>query len=135
MRKHLWEINHPYYCSESGYYYSTEGPSAISGWGEPMHYESFSEFVGEWSDCDLDMNLVFRWDWVKRVPDETLPEGYGPRLDSEGNLSTLTLFFMMQRKGCKKVITIDMKDSDEPKVIEYLKPRWEHMKLLWEGIS
>jgi len=122
---HLWEINHPFYCEEEGYYYNS---TQISGWGKPMNYNSFSAYLSEWSDADLDMNFIFRWDWQDWRTDEFHEKGDEKR-------SELRLFLMMQRKGCKKVITIKMQDSDEPAVIKHLKPYWKNMEKTWEGIS
>lgn len=78
MSKHLWEVDHPYYCSE-GNYFERGCHAAYSRW---------QDFIAEQGDCDLDMNLVFRFD-------------------------------------C----------ADEPPVKEWLKVRWDHMKLLWEPLS
>lgn len=133
--KKLYEIKHPYYCEEGGYYYRT--PSA--GWGAPMNYESFSAFLQDWQDADLDMNFIFRWDWQRYTPEEFKDEHYEDLQDSDkntdGNFSQLKLFYMLQRKGCKKVVTIKMLDSDEIKAKEFLSKAWEHMKLTWEGVS
>lgn len=132
MNKKLWEIDHPYYCEESGYYYNTNGANGVTGWGAAMEYDGFDDFIDEWEDCDLDMNFIFRWDWLKCVTPEEI-DNYS---DDDEPIHRLTLFYMMQRKGCKKVITINgMKDSDEKRVIEFLEPRWEYMKSMWEGLS
>ena len=48
---HLWEMKHPYYCSESNYFKNGVG----------MHYESWAEFHAAMGDADDDYNLVFRW--------------------------------------------------------------------------
>lgn len=133
----LWEYKHPYYCAEEGYYYNA---SQVSGWGAPHTYRTFQEFLNEWHDADLDMNMAFRWDWERLTPEEYKEERVedlsSDQQNSAGNFSELKLFLMMQRKGCKKVITIThMEDSDNELVKMYLKPRWEHLKTLWAGIS
>ena len=136
MTKKLWEIEHPYYCTES--YYYTRTPT--KGWGAPQKYSTFGEYLKEWEDPDLDMNFVFRWDWQRLTPEKFEDEGFDEvtdaSLNSEGNFSELKLFLMMQRKGCKKIITIQkMEDSDNDAVIKHLLPKWENMKATWAGIS
>lgn len=116
---HLWEIKHPYYCNEGNYY--------APGQEQPYHrYESFDGFLFEWGDADLDMNLVFRWDWKKVVDDEDAPEEVRDRL---------MVFIMGQRKGLYQWCEIDVTEADEEAVRAYLMPRWEHLRRLWEGIS
>ena len=45
--KHLWEIEHDYYCSG----------------GEFTEYDSWKHFIESDGGCDFNMNLLFRWDW------------------------------------------------------------------------
>lgn len=59
-KTHLWEIDHPYYCNEGNYF--------SVGCGE--HYNRWQDFIDEQGDNDLDMNLVFRFDWVPPYDDE-----------------------------------------------------------------
>lgn len=118
-KKHLWEIDHPYYCSESNYY--------AGGYEQPHeHYGSWNDFVEAWGNADMDMNLLFRWDWRKADPKE---QRWGNPKDQ------LLLFWMGQRKGRYMWSTVDITDADEAAVISFLRPRWEHMKALWEGIN
>jgi hypothetical protein len=56
--RHLWEVDHPYYCTEGNYYSN----------GCHSTYDSWADFVEEANGWDLDMNLLFRWDW--RKPEE-----------------------------------------------------------------
>lgn len=108
--KHLWEINHPYYSSDSNYFKQGVG----------QHYPSWREFATEWEDNDLDLNLLFRWDWQAADEDED---------------EQLKLFYILQRKGLYMPITVSVTAADEDAVRAYLAPRWERMKLLWEGIA
>ncbi len=133
----LWEHDHPYYCEENGYYYNSH---QVSGWGAPLEFKTFTEFLEDFGEADPDMNFLFRWDWKRLTPTEHESE-YGEKIEdqssnSQGNQSELKLFFMMQRKGCKKVITIThMEDSDNASVHEYLCKRWERMVAVWAGVS
>lgn len=114
--KHLWEIDHPYYCCESNYY--------APGREQPFHhYESWQEFIKENEDADFDMNLVFRFDWKKASDDN------GQSCDK------LFIYWMGQRKGLYRWSEIDIQDADELAVIKFLKPRWDYLVTLWEGIS
>lgn len=142
---HLWDHSHPYYCEESGYYYNI---SAIDGWGAPLEYNSWTDFINDgWHKADHDMNFLFRWDWYMYTK-EQFAENYGMEhledtlrdepnaFEPHGYMGELKLFLMMQRKGCKKVITIkNMQPEDEPSVRNYLADRWETMKKVWGGIS
>lgn len=113
----LWEIDHPYYCNQ-GNYYSNESVC--------QEYESWADFLVEEGDSDLDMNLLFRWDWRKADPEE---KEWGNPEDQ------LLLFWMGQRKGLYRYTLITVKDEDEPAVREWLAKRWAHLRRLWTGIS
>jgi len=54
---HLWNIEHPYYCSE-GNYFNNECH---------IEYDNFQSFINEWSDADEDYNLLFRFDWEENT--------------------------------------------------------------------
>jgi len=120
---HLWEIKHPYYCSETNYRCAGNRNHEVC-----FPYDSWEDFYAAWGDSDLDMNLVFRWDWKKADPAED-EEDRWPRRD------TLYIFFMMQRKGDYRWCEISIKDEDEDNVRKFLSQRWNHLKLLWEGIA
>jgi hypothetical protein len=47
----------------------------------------------------------------------------------------LCLYYLGQRKGLYQWMTIEVCRADEPSVIEFLRPLWEHMRELWAGIS
>lgn len=111
MNKHLWEVPHPYYCSEQNYYSN----HAI------REFTSWKEFLEEYGNSDMDMNLVFRWDWLLADPEDVPDE------------DQLLIFFMGQRKGIYHSVTIkNIQPEDEPAVIAWLQLRWEHSKKLWE---
>jgi hypothetical protein len=119
---HLWEADHPYYCNE-GNYYANE-----SVCDEHKNWASFADcYIGS----DMDMNLVFRWDWREG-------EGWGAaEFNNDVNYRNghLLIFWMGQRKGLYRYSKIEVCRADENAVIEFLRPRWEHLKTLWEPLS
>jgi hypothetical protein len=123
--KHLWEVKHPYYCNE-GLYFGTGHSGPVDD-----DFRSFAEFLEAHKDSDLDMNLVFRWDWHEG-PDYDLPEFNGDVYYRNGELK---IFWMMQRKGFHRWSTIQVCRADEPLVIEFLQRRWAHLQRLWEPIA
>lgn len=104
---HLWEIDHPYYCNEGNYY--APGDTIFE-------YDSWDDFIAEWDDADPDYNLVFRWDWS--------PED-----------DVVSVFWMGQRKGLYQCTRTKVRKEDEPRVMAFLRPRWLHLRTLWQGIS
>lgn len=116
---HLWEIQHPYYCNEGNYY--------APGRDQPtMTYESWAEFIESEGDSDLDMNLLFRWDWRKADPEG---KAWGNECD------VLLLFWMGQRKGLYRWTEVHVNDADEEAVKTWLTGRWQYLKLLWEPLA
>jgi hypothetical protein len=119
----LWEVDHPYYCSESNYY--------VGGLADPPHdhyeFTSWAEFG--WKDSDPDLNLVFRWDWY--VPDPADYEGSDVEMPPE----TLTLFVMMQRKGRFVVCSMPVDRSDELAIRAWLAERAKTIAAIWAPIE
>lgn len=113
MNKHLWEIDHPYYCNLGNY--------GINNCGQ--EYESWQDFFDAEGNADMDYNLVFRWDWKKATADNEL------------DFDTLFVFFMGQRKGLYRWVEIEISDADEDAVRAWLKTRWDYLKTVWEGIE
>lgn len=114
-KPHLWEVEHPFYCAEQNYFTNTECG---------QHFQDIESFLEEESDSDLDMNLVFRWDWLPNIPDNW-DDGPFPK---DG---IFKVFIIGQRKGIYRWVTVDVSYEDENKVIKYLQPRLEHIKTLW----
>ena len=115
--RHLWDVEHPYYCAEAGFY----------GGGKETNneYDSLDDFIDDWKGLDVDLNLVFRWDWVPE-------EGY----EDEGDW--ISIHFMLQRKGfhvCNTIKSIKRTEENERKLIEFLQPHWRRLKEMWEPIS
>lgn len=119
--KRLWEIDHAYYCNEGNYY--------APGNDQPVaRYSRWQDFIDEQGDADLDMNLLFRFDFIPPRNDEEEIVFVG---DENYRDCTLKLFYIGQRKGLYRWVTVDVCRADEPMVREWLKKRWDHMKELW----
>ena len=116
-RMRLWEVDHPYYCSEMNYYRS-EGPTRFRSW---------HEFESDMGDSDLDLNLVFRWDW-REGSEWGLPEYNG---DDNYRNGLLMVFFMGQRKGLFWCAEVEVCRADEPAVIVFLQPRLNRLATMW----
>jgi hypothetical protein len=108
----LWDVDHPYYCNEGNFYAN----------GTVQRYGSWLDFAAAEGDADLDMNLVFRWDWARR--DEAAADPYY-------RAETLSLFYMGQRKGLYRCAIVDVCRADEPAIRAWLAVRWAHMQTLW----
>jgi hypothetical protein len=117
--KKLWECEHPYYCTLDNYFAS----------GDKAHasYKSWQDFMDEEEESDLDMNLVFRWDW--KLPDDVVPE------DANYRSSTMEIFILGQRKGIFRTVKVDICLADEPHIRNWLLPRWKKMQALWAPFS
>jgi hypothetical protein len=125
---HLWEVDHPYYCNLSNYY-------ATGRDKDYREYDSFTDFLAEEGDADMEYNLVFRWDWKEGDPEEDDGEMPLPYTgDDNYRNGKLYLFIMQQRKGLYEWIEVEVCRADESAVIAYLAPRWEHMKKLWSPV-
>lgn len=124
MNKHLWEIDHPYYCKIENYF-SNDSVS---------HHDTWDSFHECEDDEDMDLNLIFRWDWEidHEDFDDEIDDSNDEKFD---NNHVLKLFYMTQRKGIFRTVIIKVKKEDEEKIKKFLKPRWRKMKKLWEGIS
>lgn len=118
METHLWEVNHSYYCNESNYFQN----------GCCEKYKSFDDFMEVYTDVDLDYNLLFRWDWRKRLEqcEEHNEDDY-----EEVDGDVLYLFWMQQRKGKYTSCMIQVTEADEPAVREFLQRAFNHMMALW----
>ena len=113
---HLWEAEHDYYCNEGNY--------SMNGAGH--NFNTLDEFLDEWGDSDMDMNLVFRWDWN---------EDNGFNGDVNYRNGVLLVFVMGQRKGHYQWCEVSVCRADEQKAINFLRPRMEHLIKLWEPLS
>lgn len=107
---HLWEVDHPYYCAR-GNFYARDCHTNYETWGE------FIADVGAW---DMDMNLLFRWDWHK-------PE--------RGVMGTLETFWVGQRKASLWSLSVPVHSDEEPEVRAFLQVRFEHLLTIWAPLA
>lgn len=106
-------VDHPYYCSESNYYSNDAG----------AQWETMTDFLAEFESCDVDMNLVFRWDIRQR--DEQNPGRYYAEV-----------FMMHQRKGIFSPHYIKhINEGEAIRFRAYLEKHWRVMRLMWEPLS
>ena len=107
----LASCKHPYYCSGSNYY-SNEAS---------QRYETATEFLDDWEEADVDMNLVFRWD--------IMPRGEN---GADSGRYCAEIFIMMQRKGIFKPIGIaHINEAEAVRLEKYLAKHLETIKALW----
>lgn len=111
---HLWEVDHPYYCNESNHH--ARGYHTV--------HETWAEFAEGMGASDMDLNLLFRWDWKKHADDDD-----GPARD------VLQTFWVMQRKGIFCCHEVTVTEADEPVVRSWLAERYHHLLRLWEPIA
>lgn len=127
--KHLWEVNHPYYMTE-GNYHSNNCTHV---------FETWQDFLEEWSDSDLDYNWFVRWDWLEaRTPEEAeeYEEGTGVyNGDDNHRHATFLLQCVGQRKASLLSCRISVCRNDEAAILEFLRPRWEYMREMWRPFS
>lgn len=116
--KHLWEVDHAYYCN-LGNYFSNDCGSEFRSWAEFMSAEG---------DADKDYNLLFRWDWE-------LDEGSAYPDDPNYRGGTLSLFYMGQRKGLYRFVTVSVCKADEPAVRAWLQARFDYLVALWAPLT
>jgi hypothetical protein len=125
---HLWLYEHPYYCNE-GCFYARDCH---------VNYSTWADFFVSEGNADMDMNLVYRWDWLPEKDDDGEPltdsesrSGKDPYYRGE----RLLLFFMGQRKAAPRSAEVQVCRADEPDVRAWLTKRWEHMQQLWAPLS
>ncbi|AUX81996.1 hypothetical protein SEA_FRANKIE_70 [Mycobacterium phage Frankie] len=121
--KHLWEYDHPYYCSEGNYLAQPiEHPEC---W---QTYDSWQDFHEDWGNADPDLNLIFRWDWY--APHLEFPEDYPDGREEH----ILRLYLMLQRKAFNKSIYVSVTPADEPAIREFLQQRAKTIAAIWEPL-
>lgn len=109
--KHLWEVDHPYYCNLGNCFSNNCGDK----------HDSWASFIEAYGDSDFDMNLVFRFDW--------LPANKKGRKHDE-----LLIFWMGQRLGLYRFTQVEIDRKDEPAVRRWLQERFEYLAKLWEPL-
>lgn len=108
----LLDVDHRFYCLDVNRHC-------------PKHHQEFdswSDFMDEWEDVDMDLNFVFRWDISQPL--------------YEGDLRSLHLFVIQQRIGAFMPVVINnIDDSDEPSIKAWLSDRWNDIREIWEPFS
>lgn len=103
-------VDHPYYCCGSNFYSY-----------EPNYtWETATDFLNEFEESDIDMNLVFRWD----INEEDV-----------GRYSA-DVFIMAQRNGIytpQHIRSINEQEID--RFARYLKKHWHRLNELWAPLS
>lgn len=106
----LYQSDHPYYGADGNQ-------------GYEAHYATFAEFLATEEPADRDLNHLYRWDWLAQVPG-----------DDERPHDTLHLFFVLQRKGLLREVTVAVSFTDEPEVRRWLTECAEHLITMWRPI-
>lgn len=107
--KHLWETDHPYYCTSGDYHLR----------GMHAKYATWGAFIDAEAENDPDHNLLFRWDWFK---------------SDNGVMGELELYFALQRKGAQRSVSITVHPDEEPMVRAYLQERLNYLMKVWEPL-
>ncbi len=111
---HLWQPEHPYYCS-------TAEPIR----GTPRHFiMTWAEFKAWHGDSDRDYNLVFRWDWM------TVDDGEGAEPGEY-----LFVYVFRQRQCIFVSYQVRVTPDDEAEVRDWLTIHWAHLMRMWAPIS
>ena len=109
-------VEHPYYASDSNYY-SNEASAT---------WNTMSDFLDEFEDDDVDLNLVYRWDVHARYEDDDEPLG----------LYQAEVFIIKQRIGIYMPNIIKKFTEDEvERFVAYLKPHRKTLQALWEPLT
>ncbi len=104
-------VDHDYYASD-GNYYSREATG---------HFNTWADFYEEYKDCDIDMNLVYRWDIHER---------------EKSGRYYMQVTIIGQRKGIYSPQLIDYVDEkDVPQIIEFMKPHFEKLLKIWNPLT
>lgn len=120
---HLWEAKHPYYAQE-GNYYSNECHITFGTW---------AEFIAAEGDADMDLNLIYRWDWQRPEDDNGKKLRLNP--DPYYRDMTLKLFYIGQRKALARSVNVSVCQADEPAVRKWLTPRLSRLLKLWAPLA
>ncbi|TIR87381.1 MAG: hypothetical protein E5X05_01415 [Mesorhizobium sp.] len=120
-RKHLWEVDHPYYMTEGNYFKN----------GCHETHPTWDAFESGWRDADVDYNWFVRWDWLEGE-DNGAGEFNGDVYYRNG---ILKLQLIGQRKAYLGSHEVSVCRADEPRVLAFLSKYWEYMKEMWEPFS
>ena len=111
--EHLWQVDHPYYCAD-GCYYTSDAKAHTT-------HDGWASFLKEFKDADVNLNLVWRWDW---------------RIDEEDGSHSLAIFMMHQRKAQPHSHQIEnVRPEDEPSVRAFLDKHWRTIQAIWAPLT
>lgn len=97
---------HPYYYNNN--YHSNEVIPCYSCW---------EDFYDYWSDADIDMNLIFRFDIIQ---------------DEETNLYSMKIFFILTRRDRVLPVLIEsVREKNVPEIVDLLKKHRKKLKQIW----
>jgi len=103
-------VDHPYYASDNNYYSNEASSSNVT----------MSEFIQEWKNADIDMNLIYRWDVHEH-------EGLGTYWAE--------VFIIHQRKGIYHPVIIHAFHEDEVEAfVSLVSKHKEVLMKLWEPL-
>jgi len=107
-------MDHPYFCSDCNYYSNDA----------TLTYATLADFLDEFEEFPVDLNLCFRWDI--RPKDEDQPEmGYRAEV-----------FLMLQRKGLFRPCLIEtVFERDLPRFGKYLEAHWAKIQAIWKPFT
>ena len=115
---HLWEVDHPYYGAD----------------GYMNECESFEHLVHDVEQCDEDMNVIYRWDWV----DPRHPSQDDLYLENEyrSPINKLTIWMLQPRKSQFIAFRCPVTHEQEAEVLVWLRgPRCAgYLRKLWEPV-
>ena len=120
MKKTLERLSakHPYYCDAENYYCS----DCATEW------RNMTEFLDEYEDANLQLNLIFRFD--------VDADYYDNRDEKSKQEYYARVFIMHQRKGIFVPHLIRSVSEEEAQRFEkFLKRSWEEMKKIWKPLS
>ena len=118
--KHLWEYDHPYYCSE-GNWFKRDQHTLFGSWDE---FVDTTMFYGG----DRDQNLLIRWDWI------SWPGGIPTRRCAATAPTNYCCSSSCQRKALQCSVAVAVTDEDEPRVRLFLEECAETMRATWEPL-
>lgn len=117
-RKHLWEIDHPYYGSDANM----------------NECESFAELRQAIDNLDEGMNHVYRWDWL----DWSQPQYASLHMAGEKpDPATFDVFLILPRKSMTIAFRCPIAHEQEAEVLAWLASDRVSgaMRRLWEPIA
>lgn len=117
----LWEVKH-----------EGSGPDHCY-WASPIEQADYNTRLDSWQEFTEDFQyttgfgcLIYRWDWV----DWTEFNAEDPDQPDE----TLELFWIYTGSGIMAHTSIGVQREDEPAIREWLLPRAQHLRGIWEPL-